>query len=308
MYPLSLAERGLCEPTVSIGAMLAAENPFAATVEGETDMTVDGYIYEMAASGLPGIRKYDTKNRKLALESYFDNILSHEFNQQGLRLRQPATLLRWLRAYSAAVATDAGYNEILDAATSGEGSKPAAKTTISYREALSDLWLIDELSPWIDGENFFSGLKRSPKHYLADPAFAVYLLGLDEGILSGPSGWPERAGRFDQKYGSVLGRLFESLIQLSLNAYASCNNAKLYFIATHAGDREIDFVIQGGVKLVACEVKFAPTVSDADCKHLLWLKEKLGSELTDAMVVTTGVLAYRRKDGVAVVPAALLGA
>jgi predicted AAA+ superfamily ATPase len=306
MYPLSLAERGLCEPTVSIGKMLMAKNPFTATVEGENDVKVDRYIYEMAASGLPGIRKYNVENRKLALESYFDNILSHEFIQQGLRLRQPATLLRWLRAYSAAISTNAGYNEILDAATAGEGHKPAAKTTISYREALGNLWLIDELPPWVYGEDFFSGLKRSPKHYLADPAFAIYLLGLDENILSADRGLPERVSRFDEKYGSILGRLFESLVQLSLNTYSCCNNAKLYFIATHTGDREVDFIIQKGARSVACEVKFAPTVSDADCKHLIWLREKLGEDLADAMVVTTGALAYRRNDGIAVVPAALL--
>jgi predicted AAA+ superfamily ATPase len=307
MFPLSLAERNICKQTVSLGEMLTAEKQFTATVEGESDVKVDRYIYEMAASGLPGIRKYDAGDRKLALESYFDNILSHEFNQQGLRLRQPATLLRWLRAYSAAIATYAGYNEILDVATAGEGHKPAAKTTISYREALSNLWLIDEVTPWIYGEDFFSGLKRSPKHYLADPAFAVYLLGLDEGILSGAGNLPERVDRFDKKYGSILGRLFESLVQLSLNTYACCNNAKLYFIATHTGDREIDFVIQNGPRSIACEVKFAPTVDDADCKHLIWLRNKLGKDLADAMVITTGALAYRRKDGIAVVPAALLG-
>jgi uncharacterized protein len=42
-------------------------------------------------------------------------------------------------------------------------------------------------------------------------------------------------------------------------------------------------------------------------KHLRWLQEQLGPDLLDAMVVTTGTHAYRRPDGVAVVPAALLG-
>jgi predicted AAA+ superfamily ATPase len=308
MYPLSLAERGICEPTVSIGKMLNSTKPFTAAVEGESGIKVDKYIYEIAASGLPGIRKLNTEDRKLALESYFDNVLSHDFNQQGLRLRQPDTLLRWLRAYSAAISTDAGYNEILDAATAGEGHKPAAKTTISYREALGNLWLIEELMPWIYGEDFFSGLKRSPKHYLADPAFAAYLLGLDENMLSAAGGLSGRASRFDEKYGSILGRLFESLVQLSLNTYTCCNNAKLYFIATHTGDREVDFIIQKGARSIACEVKFAPTARDSDGKHLLWLREKLGEGLVDAMIVTTGALAYRRRDGIAVVPAALLGA
>ena len=163
------------------------------------------------------------------IEPYLTNILSHDFRQQGIRLRQPETLLRWLRAYAAAVSTDAGYSEVLDASTAGEGNKPAAKTTIAYREALENLWLLDELTPWIEGERFISGLKLSPKHYLADPAFAVYLLGLDENVLSGGNGWPSRTEMFDAKYGSIIGRLFEALVYLCLNAYASVNNAKLFF-------------------------------------------------------------------------------
>ncbi|MCL2047034.1 MAG: AAA family ATPase, partial [Oscillospiraceae bacterium] len=173
MYPLSLAERAIEIPTVSIAEMLETEKPFQAKVSGITGVSSKNYINEIVASGLPDFRSYTTQSRKIAIESYIDNILSHDFSQQGVRIRQPETLLRWLRAYSAAISTDAGYSEILDASTAGEGHKPAAKTTIAYREALENLWLLDELQPWIDGESFFSNLKLSPKHYLADPAFAT---------------------------------------------------------------------------------------------------------------------------------------
>jgi predicted AAA+ superfamily ATPase len=308
MYPLSLAERGIEKPTVSIGKMFSAGKPFETVITGKTDIGFPHYIFEITASGLPEFRNFSPESRKIAFESYFANILSHEFSQQGVKLRQPETLLRWLRAYAAAVSTDAGYSEILDASTAGEGQKPTAKTTIAYREALENLWLLDELMPWRDGEDFFSGLKLSPKHYLADPAFSAYLLGLDERILSGSKGWPARAERFDEKYGSILGRLFESLMHLSLNAYTGVNNAKLFFTRTHKGDHEIDFIIQKDSRVIACEVKFAPTAAASDGKHLKWFMEKVGDDCRDAMIITTGGAAYRRDDGIAVVPAALLGA
>ena len=38
-----------------------------------------------------------------------------------------------------------------------------------------------------------------------------------------------------------------------------------------------------------------------------WLEERIGEDLLDSVVITTGSEAYRRSDGVAVVPAALLG-
>jgi hypothetical protein len=60
-------------------------------------------------------------------------------------------------------------------------------------------------------------------------------------------------------------------------------------------------------RVVALEVKTAAEVTDADVRHLLWLREQLGDDLSDMVVVNTGTHAYRRPDGVAVVPAVLLG-
>jgi uncharacterized protein len=54
-------------------------------------------------------------------------------------------------------------------------------------------------------------------------------------------------------------------------------------------------------------VKLGEAATDRDVRHLLWLRDQLGDELADAVVVTTGREAYRRRDGIAVVPAALLG-
>jgi uncharacterized protein len=55
------------------------------------------------------------------------------------------------------------------------------------------------------------------------------------------------------------------------------------------------------------EVKLAASVNDGDVRHLHWLADRIGGDLLDLVIITTGADAYRRKDGVAVVPAALLG-
>ena len=49
-------------------------------------------------------------------------------------------------------------------------------------------------------------------------------------------------------------------------------------------------------------------VQDADVKNLVWMRAQLGKECLDAVILHTGPRAYRRYDGIAVVPAALLGA
>lgn len=60
-------------------------------------------------------------------------------------------------------------------------------------------------------------------------------------------------------------------------------------------------------RIVAVEVKLKRTIRDEDVQQLHWLRETIGVEMADAIVVSTGGSAYRRSDGIGVVPAALLG-
>lgn len=60
-------------------------------------------------------------------------------------------------------------------------------------------------------------------------------------------------------------------------------------------------------RVLAIETKLAATPGDRDVRHLRWLAERIGDDLLDAILITSGPYAYRRSDGIAVVPAALLG-
>jgi len=91
-------------------------------------------------------------------------------------------------------------------------------------------------------------------------------------------------------------------------AAAQAAEARVAHFRSHYGDREVDLIVErGDHRVVALDVLLAATVNDDDVRHLLWLHEKLGDDLLDAVIVTTGAHAYRREDGIAVVPASLLG-
>ena len=108
--------------------------------------------------------------------------------------------------------------------------------------------------------------------------------------------------------GTLLGHLFESLVTLSVRVYAQASEAQVKHLRTKGGRHEVDLIIErADGRALAMEVKLARTVSDDDVKHLLWLRDRMGRDLLDAVVVTTGAAAYRRADGVGVIPAALLG-
>ena len=85
-------------------------------------------------------------------------------------------------------------------------------------------------------------------------------------------------------------------------------NAKLAHLRTKDTRHEVDLIlITDAGKIIGIEVKLSPTVTDDNVKHLLWLKANAKTDVLDLVVVTTGNTAFRRKDGVAVVPLALLG-
>ena len=59
-------------------------------------------------------------------------------------------------------------------------------------------------------------------------------------------------------------------------------------------------------RIVAIEVKLAASVTEPDVQHLAWLRSRLPEDVADLVILTTGTTAYRRRDGVAVIPLALL--
>ncbi|MDX3005681.1 DUF4143 domain-containing protein [Kribbella solani] len=301
MRPMALSERGLDSPTVSLRALLTGEQP---PVHGTTGVQLADYTEEIVRSGFPGIRPLTDRPRRAQLAGYLDRIVERDFPEQGHLLRRPATLRAWLAAYAAATATTASYNAILDAATAGDSDKPAKTTTTAYRDVLKQLWLLDPVEAWLPTRNRLSRLASSPKHHLADPALAAALLGVGvAALLDGAAKGHPRV-----RDGVLLGQLFESLITLDLRVYAQAAEAVVRHLRTRNGDHEVDLIVErADHRVLAIEVKLAPFVTDDDVKHLLWLRSEIGADLLDAMVIHTGTDAYRRPDGIAVVPAALLG-
>ncbi|WP_240930349.1 ATP-binding protein [Isoptericola sp. BMS4] len=300
LRPLSLAERGIEIPTVSLAGLLNQD----ADLGGRTTLTLRNYVEEITASGFPGIRRRPRPVRDLTLDAYLDNVVEREFPEQGYPVRKPETLRSWLRAYAAATASPTTYVKILAHANEAKGESPAKTTTLTYRDALSGLFLLDPVAAWNREGSGIARLTDLPKHHLADPALAARLLGLDESALM-----RGERGTVSIDHGRILGALFEGLVTLSVQTYAQAAQARVFHLRTVGGEREIDLIVERpDGRMVAIEIKLAATVEADDAKHLRWIKATLGDAVVDTIVVHCGPQAYRRDDGVGVVPAALLGA
>ncbi len=301
MRPMTLFERGLAQPTVSLRDLVSGSKPRG---EGHTAVRLERYVEEIAASGFPGLRGLSGRALRAQLDSYISRIVERDFEELGRSVRNPAALYRWLKAYAAASSTTASYETIRDAATGGQGEKPAKTTTGPYRDILERLWIIDQVLPWLPTRSHIARLAAPPKHQLVDPAIAARLLGVDVAALLDAA--PQEPAI--PRDGTLLGALFESLVTLDVRVYAQAVECRTNHLRTRGGEHEIDLVVErADGRVVAIEVKLARDVNDRDVRHLLWLKQEIGPDLLDAVVVTTGEDAYRRRDGILVVPAALLG-
>jgi predicted AAA+ superfamily ATPase len=301
MRPLALSERGVEQPSVSLRELLQGQRQ---PVEGGTDLRVDDYVQEVLGSGFPGLRGLSGRPLRAQLDGYLDRIIDRDFPELGHPIRNPAALRRWMTAYAAASSTTASFETIRDAATGGEGDKPAKTTTQPYRDVLERLWVVDPVPAWVPSRNRIRRLSIPPKHQLADPALAARLLGLDaDALLSGGE-----AGPPIPRDGTLLGALFESLCTMSFRVYAQAVEARVFHLRTSGGEHEVDLIIErADGRVLAVEFKLARDIKGDDVRHLNWLAGQLGDSLIDAVVVNTGEEAYRRPDGIAVVPASLIG-
>lgn len=299
MRPMAICERQVSQPTVSFAELLSGA---AHAVRGRCSLTLVDYATEIEASGFPAIRKLAARARRAQLDAYLTQMLGRDVGENGFSVRRPDSLRAWLTAYAAATATTATYNAIARAASPGDGDPPTRVTTERYRNLLTALWLLDPIPPWLPPSRNLGALSKAPKHHLADPALALRLLRVSTSDLLRGFGSTLAA-----KGTPLLGALFESLAALSVQSCAQAAEATVSHLRSRRGEHEIDFIVQGhDGRILAIEAKLAAAVTDADVRHLIWLRAH-NPDITEVVVVNTGPEAYRRPDGVVVVPLGLLG-
>lgn len=321
MRPFSLVERGLeTAPTVSLAGLLASDagqarqedptTPAAALppVSGRTTVTIDQYVDEICRSGFPAIREQDAYAREELLEGYIEQTVTRDLRDAGGLSRRPRSVREWMTAYASAVATTTTFADISQLASRPLGRPLAADTARAYRDHLVGMWILDLVPGWSASENEFSRANLQGKHQLVDPALAARLLGQGPAEILGVRGARVVTPPGQRRRPRMLGPLFESLVTQSVQVYASLLGARVHHLRTKGGAHEVDLIVEGRDRcVVAIEVKAHPSPRPGDTRHLLWLRDRLGARLSEAVLVTTGRAAYRDRDGIVVVPAALLG-
>lgn len=171
---------------------------------------------------------------------------------------------------------------------------PCSKTVSQYINALKKIFVIEDAAAWNPNLRSRTAIRSADTRYFADPSIAAAALGIGPGdLLSDPE---------------TMGLLFETMAMRDLRIYADAMNAEVYHYRDKS-DLECDAVIHcrdGSYGLIEVKLGGDKLIAEG-CKTLKKLSDKIDTTKMKnpsfLMVLTgTGDYAYRRPDGICIVP------
>lgn len=162
----------------------------------------------------------------------------------------------------------------------------------SYVNALRRIFVIEDIPAWKPSLRSKTAIRTSDKRQFVDPSIATALMHANvDSILD------------DINY---LGFLFESLATRDLRIYAQTLDGDIFHYHDKS-DLEADLIIRlHDGRWAPVEVKLGSSEIEEGAAHLIALQKKIDTEKVGQpsfkMVLTGGQFAYKRNDGVVVVP------
>ena len=291
---MSLSEQGLSSGAVSLAGLLDGVPAEAAPTGQSLPEAVDA----LCRGGWPAFdAQLPPADAARALRSYLDDIARTDIRQVDGVERDPVRVSSLLRSLARNVATAASLNKL---AAEASADAPLSRHTVrSYLDALERLHVVEPLRAWPTHLRSRAPLLTSPKHHFCDPSLAVSALrATPRGLLADPR---------------TLGFLFESLVIRELRIYAQAADAEVYSFTDAAGAEADAIVDARDGRWIAVEAKLGGGEQiEQGARSLRAVSEKVDERRMGppaALVVITAAdgYAYKRNDGVTVVPLFTLG-
>ena len=294
MRPMSLYESGESNGSVSLKDLFGGE----AEIDGEAEMTIDRLAFLVCRGGWPqAINMRD----EIALDQaadYFDAVVRSDINRADNVQKNPERVRRLMRSYAR---NQGGQipNTVLARDISANDETPISEETVaSYVNALRKIFVIEDMPAWNPNLRSKTAIRSSDTRYYIDPSIAAAALGIGPNDLIN-----------DLK---TFGFLFETLCIRDLRVYADALGGGVYHYRDKDG-LECDAVVHlRNGKYGLIEIKLGgDKLIEEGAKSLKSLETKIDTDKMNVpsflMVLTgTGDYAYRRRDGVYVIPVGCL--
>lgn len=225
---------------------------------------------------------------------YFEAVINSDIERTNKALKNPDKAALLMRSYARLLGSQAPLTAIYADMSSADSAAPDVRTIQAYINALKLIFVIEDMPAWNPNLRSKAAIRTSETRYFVDPSIGVAALGIGPDDLMN-----------DLK---TFGFFFENLCVRDLRVYAEMLNGKVYHFRDSKG-LECDAVIHlrnGNYGLV--EIKLGgDKLIEEGAENLLKLRDKIDTTAMKApsfmMVLTaTGKFAFRRKDGVYVVP------
>jgi uncharacterized protein len=291
MRPMSLYESMESNGTVSLRALFEGDQD----VEGLSDLSIEDIAFAMCRGGWPASIKLKGKASLRMAIDYVEAVINYDVSRVDNVEKNPDRVRLLLRSLARNVATAASYQTIRNDMEASDITI-SDRTINSYVNALRRIFLVEDLPSWSPSLRSKTAIRTSPKRHFVDPSISTAVLRTNpEGILK------------DFQY---FGFLFEALCTRDIRVYAQTNDGDVFHYRDKSG-LESDLIVRlRDGRWAAIEVKLGKKQIDEAAENLLKLKARIDEnkmgEASFLMVVTGGQYAYRRNDGILVVPIACL--
>lgn len=289
MRPMSLFESGDSDGAVSLQKLCEGElNP---VLKGEVDLR--NLIDCIVRGGWPAGVDMKLKRAAYLPAEYLDAVLEDDiYRMDGIR-RDSSKMKLLLRSLARNESTTATIKSLKNDIRETDHEDIDLETVAVYLDIFKRLFLIDNQPPFAAKIRSSVRVKQAEKRHLSDPSLACALLKATPEKLLGDL--------------ETLGFLFEALCERDLKIYGEAFDASLYHYQDYR-NREIDAVLElRDGEWCAFEIKLGANQIDEAAKNLLKIDREIaleGGKRPKILCVICGLsnAAYRRKDGVFVVP------
>lgn len=290
MRTMSLFESGDSTGEVSLKELF--ESP--ETIDGESTIDLDRLAFLVCRGGWP--QAIDMRD-EIALDQaidYYDAVVHSDINRVDNVNKNPERVKRLMRSYARNQGTQVANTVLANDVMANDGASIDDDTIASYVNALKKIFVVEDMPAWNPNLRSKTAIRSSDTRYYTDPSIAAAALGIVPQDLVADL--------------NTFGFLFETMCVRDLRVFADAIGGTVYHYRDKDG-LECDAVVHlrnGSYGLI--EIKLGgDTLIDDGARTLSTLAQKIDTDKMKApafsmVLVGIGDYAYRRPDGVYVVP------
>ena len=295
MRPMSLFESLESNGGISLGALFDSADT---DIFAECSLMLEDIAFMICRGGWPIALSLE---KEYALETsfaYYKAVTEVDISQVDDVNREPGRVKRLMRSLSRHQGTQVTLKGLKSDMQANDTDSLDEDTVASYIEALKRIFVVEDMPAWNPNLRSKAAIRTSDTRYFVDPSIATASMGVGPNDLLSDL--------------NTMGLLFETMAVRDLRVYADALGGEVYHYRDSNG-LECDTVIHlrdGRYGLIEIKLGGAKLIEDG-AKALHKLSSSIDTsrmkEPSFKMVLcAVGPMAYRREDGIYVVPVGCL--